>query len=735
MNIKDSYIHGDQAVVRSIEGLSVSNDGNLVLKYKKADSDSTEETKSIAISSFNSALSNKFVTLDTTQTVSGKKTFSNGIVVQNGLLFDKGGTSASDDVFHIDGISSYAGKIYLTGASASNSANSTTQLVFQSGTTKGAAITSNGNNVIINPSESSTTGQIILQPGTGVTATKFIKNSSSTNILLANGEDIAQSTLTNAFTGTVSVTNTSDSPSKLQVTVGSKSGSTVVDYAKQAHDLYRTALTSGQDLNSLTDEGVYVTTSSAIINSLVNNPSGVTTGEYRLEVVQQNAESTGSYIIQNLTRTSGNAITNYQRSRTGGGTWSAWHIQYDDATLTKSVITNLIGTTTYAPYNSNGYLPLNGGTLTGNLTIKKSSSDIGTYVIKTDSSGNTIRQLLFGIGSSGVAGIYDYATSSWIVSIAKDSPYAATFNGNASTATALTTDAGSSKIPVYFSGGKPVSTGYDLSTFLTSTNAANTYLKLSGGMMTGSIGIKRNSTDGEARGLIAYGKNSNSISGGIGFLWGNSHEDEPYIFLATKTTEPWNSTNGLLITSSNITWKGNEMLTSSDVSGGGNSWGSSLTVDGKILTIPSNPNTDYQVKQSNKTDNVYYPILLGGNYNATASSIATADKTSQVYQNSGVYVNASTKTIYASTFSGSFSGNSTTSTQTKYTLTSSAYHLVGVNENLTSTATARSAIGRNDVLVTASGAIQAVDTAGFNLGTSATMKYNTTNKSIDFIFN
>lgn len=42
---------------------------------------------------------------------------------------------------------------------------------------------------------------------------------------------------------------------------------------------------------------------------------------------------------------------------------------WDENNLTNSVITNLIGSTTYAAYNANGYLPLTGGTITGTTTL------------------------------------------------------------------------------------------------------------------------------------------------------------------------------------------------------------------------------------------------------------------------------------------------------------------------------------------------------------------------------
>ena len=84
----------------------------------------------------------------------------------------------------------------------------------------------------------------------------------------------------------------------------------------------------------------------------------------------------------------------------------------------------------------------------------------------------------------------------------------------------------------------------------------------------------------------------------------------------------------------------------SSISGdGGDTWGSSITVKingtTKILTIPSNPNTDAKVKQDVTTSNSYKPVILG--YNSTSS---TASVTNQVYYSSNVYVNPSNGSLF-----------------------------------------------------------------------------------------
>lgn len=55
---------------------------------------------------------------------------------------------------------------------------------------------------------------------------------------------------------------------------------------------------------------------------------------------------------------------------------------YHEGNLTKDVVTNILGSTTYAPYNSAGYLPLSGGSLSGNLlpkTTEKINLGSSTY--------------------------------------------------------------------------------------------------------------------------------------------------------------------------------------------------------------------------------------------------------------------------------------------------------------------------------------------------------------------
>ena len=77
---------------------------------------------------------------------------------------------------------------------------------------------------------------------------------------------------------------------------------------------------------------------------------------------------------------------------------------YHTNNLTQSVVTGLIGSTTYAPYNADGYLPLSGGTMTGspvlsNAVYLRANNAAGTdmSILGITASDN----LLVGYGTAG----------------------------------------------------------------------------------------------------------------------------------------------------------------------------------------------------------------------------------------------------------------------------------------------------------------------------------------------
>lgn len=167
--------------------------------------------------------------------------------------------------------------------------------------------------------------------------------------------------------------------------------------------------------------------------------------------------------------------------------------------------------------------------------------------------------------------------------------------------------------------------------------------------------------------------------------------------LMSANTAPgiyYRNANGL---TSSIGWIKLLDSSNSSVSGGGSAWGSSITVKingtSKTLTIPSNPNTDYRVTQSETTTTNYRPLVLGYINVSTAGSGMTGSVTNQVYLSNKFYVQPSTGNLYATTFVGTLSGNATTAskwaTARTLTLTGSVTGSVSINgsSNVTLTTT------------------------------------------------
>ena len=104
-------------------------------------------------------------------------------------------------------------------------------------------------------------------------------------------------------------------------------GSTAVDlteginYATKATSLKHTSLTTGQDLNTLTTEGVYSHTYTTVCNSLVNGPTGRSNGECRLEVINCGSSK---HTLQLLYTKAGKSGEIWYRMGTSDATWSTW---------------------------------------------------------------------------------------------------------------------------------------------------------------------------------------------------------------------------------------------------------------------------------------------------------------------------------------------------------------------------------------------------------------------------
>ena len=177
------------------------------------------------------------------------------------------------------------------------------------------------------------------------------------------------------------------------------------------------------------------------------------------------------------------------------------------------------------------------------------------------------------------------------------------------------------------------------------------YLPLSGGTMALGEGLKFHSDENY------FGTNADARI--ISLLDGNGTVCDGGLIIDERATSNGTEhiTELLRIRDSEFKWRGQNILHAgnSSVSGGGSTWGSSITVKingtSKTLTIPSNPNTDISVKQTPKTDNINRPLMMINGNTSTGEQINTS------MFSTGIYANASTKMITANGFIKSGSSN------------------------------------------------------------------------------
>ena len=209
----------------------------------------------------------------------------------------------------------------------------------------------------------------------------------------------------------------------------------------------------------------------------------------------------------------------------------------------------------------------------------------------------------------------------------------------------------------------------DLVTFGSHAFDSTDYLPISGGTMKLGEGLKFHADENY------FGTNLDARI--ISLLDGNDTVCDGGLIIDERATSGGKEyiTELLRIRDSEFKWKGQNILHAgnSNISGeGGNTWGSSITVKingtSKTLTIPSNPNTDYRVTQSETTTSNYRPLVVGYTNVSTAGSGMTGSVTNQVYLSNKFYVQPSTGNLYATTFVGALSGNASSATK----LTSSA---------------------------------------------------------------
>ena len=164
---------------------------------------------------------------------------------------------------------------------------------------------------------------------------------------------------------------------------------------------------------------------------------------------------------------SGISISTFEDSEDERNCW----IQYDNGSF-KIGGFNLIQATTFS------------GAFSGNATSATNATNASKVNITNIGTANTNYGILVQSASGNQSPIKSGVTiNPHLKTISAPSGYkfSGAFSGNATTATALTSNAGSSTTPVYFSNGKPVACGH----------AFTSYLPLAGGTLTGTLNTKK----------------------------------------------------------------------------------------------------------------------------------------------------------------------------------------------------------------------------------------------------
>ena len=197
-----------------------------------------------------------------------------------------------------------------------------------------------------------------------------------------------------------------------------------------------------------------------------------------------------------------------------------------------------------------------------------------------------------------------------------------------------------------------------------STASLDDYLPLAGGTMTGAIEVPKSATSG---GEHTKGINIGDV-GHIGGVDASASEgvgvySTDKIWLRPKQTNiasgTVDTTKGVVISDTSLTYNGNDILTSTSVSSSNNtaSWGSAVTV-GTVggtdlkFTMPSNPDTDTK-NTAGSTDTSSKIFLIGATSQAANPQTYSDD---EVYATSGVLT---TKSVQVGGTSATMQYNST----------------------------------------------------------------------------
>lgn len=306
------------------------------------------------------------------------------------------------------------------------------------------------------------------------------------------------------------------------------------------------------------------------------------------------------------------------------------YVKFNLSSSNKSIVLN-DGTNSYTVYHqgnlknlsdlnddivSGKYLPLSGGTLTGPVEIKSTSSGNYNEGLRISVASNNWAGITF--GGTGLAGA---PTNGWFAALNPDDQFIISPN-NSSNTTGLTLNAGGD---AKWRNNTLLHTGNYSSIldgrYYTETEVNNLlakYLPLAGGTMTLGEGLKFHADNNY------FGTNSDARI--ISLLDGNGITCDGGLIIDERCTRDGTEyvTELLRIRDAEFKWKGQNILHSgnSSVSGGGSSVGSSLTVKingtSATLTIPSNVTSATKVLINQHTaNNTEYPIVWSNSNNTT----------------------------------------------------------------------------------------------------------------------
>ena len=229
----------------------------------------------------------------------------------------------------------------------------------------------------------------------GVDSTLHFYYGSTDNVVLHSGNYTSYVNSTN-FPGLAGVRSVSINGDYLRVNTNGTNSDLTVSYATQ----------SGRVTGSYTGNGGqqkpnYFGTNKVgflMMNTTVNGNSN-----YKDWIIMDcySANDVGGGVAFGVNRQALGAYI--MRSAAARDAWAESAELYGTHNLTKSVITGLIGTTTYAAYNANGYLPLTGGAIqsaSSYARLRFVTTSTEAYVQAGTSSGNAGTLYLTGYNAS-----------------------------------------------------------------------------------------------------------------------------------------------------------------------------------------------------------------------------------------------------------------------------------------------------------------------------------------------